>query len=239
MTCMMANALIIQTFIVRRTAIFASQPPACHPTTCRHASQVATRQQYISPSAPHILVIHVVSFAARPGHPGDSVQVTVSDNAIMKDEAAEEFVMGSDKDGSDAIQVEEDAVELFASEEEIEVQDDIVEEKEAEEEVFEENPGSWWRCKDREAGMRKMAADADAISVWASGFPMSEDMPDGFRTDPAATLPWKDHWWVGPMEEAGAMVKARPPGRATAILEAAVFSLVDGRALVYVSTFER
>ena len=191
------------------------------------------------------MVIHVVSFAARPGYPGDSVQGTdcelgASDNAIMKDEAAEEFVMGSDtEDGSDAIQVEEDAVEFFASEEGIEVKDEIVEEREAEEEVFEENPGSWWRCKDREAGMRKMAADADAISVWASGFPMSEDMPDGFCTDPAATLPWKDHWWVGPMEAAGTMVKARPLGRATAILEAAVFSLVDGRALVYVSTFER
>ena len=114
------------------------------------------------------MVIHVVSFAARPGYPGDSVQGTdcelgASDNAIMKDEAAEEFVMGSDtEDGSDAIQVEEDAVELLTFEEEIEVEDAIVVEKEAEEEALEENPGSWWKCKDCEAGMRKTAADTDA-----------------------------------------------------------------------------
>jgi len=107
------------------------------------------------------LVIHVVSFAARPGYPGDSVQGTdcelgASDNAIMKDEAAEEFVMGSDtEDGSDAIQVEEDAVEFFASEEGIEVKDEIVEEREAEEEVFEESPGSWWRWRTARPGCGK------------------------------------------------------------------------------------
>ena len=87
-----------------------------------------------------------------------------SDNAIMKDEAAKEFVMESNdhEDGSDAIQVEEDAVELLTFEEEIEVEDAIVVEKEAEEEALEENPGSRWKCKDCEAGMRKTAADTDA-----------------------------------------------------------------------------
>jgi len=34
----------------------------------------------------------------------------------------------------------------------------------------------------KKAELQRIAADADAIAVWASGFPPSDGMPDGYRT---------------------------------------------------------
>jgi len=72
-------------------------------------------------------------------------------------------------------------------------------------------------------------------------------MPDGYRTTKslAPSLPWTDHYWVGPMDSAAARVKARPQSlgrdatwRDLLILEAHAFPLLNDNALVWVSAMD-
>ena len=139
--------------------------------------------------------------------------------------------------------------------------DDIMEEEEAEELVIEElafgasghamlqgiSADTDAMAVARHAELQRIAADADDIARWASGFPPSEGMPAGFHTSKSATpsLPWADHYWVGPMEAAAARVKARPQslGRDATwhdllIIEAHVFPLLNSNALVWVSAMD-
>jgi len=117
----------------------------------------------------------------------------------------------------------------------------VVDDETVVEEAVEEDVGPWWLSTDYEFVMRNMAANADVIADWASGCPMSHIMPDGFHSETVATSPLQDHWWVGPMEAAQILPwwRAKRRGRATVILEAAIFGLVDNRALIWVQTFEQ
>lgn len=166
-------------------------------------------------------------------------------------------------DDCDEVFMEEEAVEFVPQSECNDSEEDIAVEEDAEESApedltIEETPlmQQIWACAltseelasgEYDAELHWIWSNVDAIAVLACGCPRSEGMPDGFHTTKslAPTLPWTDHWWVGPMEEAAARVKAQPQGlrcngtwHHLRVVEANVFSLRDGRALVLVEALD-